>query len=173
MFIKTIIFFYVVGMNNSIDEKDIQILRGLRKNARKPVTEIAESVGLHPNTVLQRISRMEKTGVIRGYTVDIDFQKTGYGFQVLVMMKLLVGKYAHSRDFTQEMSIPEVEALYRITGESDWAAIIRTKNQEQFSGIINEILSKDQVHTVSHLILNTEKHPFSYNPFTTRRKIPL
>jgi len=160
-------------MNNSIDQKDIQILDELKKNARKPVTEIADSVGLHPNTVLQRISRLEKGGIIRGYSADIDFQKIGYGFQVLVMMKLIVGKYAHDRGFMKDMSIPEVEALYRITGESDWAAIIRTKNQKDFADLINKILSQDKVRTVSHLVLDTERHPISYNPFAVSREIPL
>lgn len=160
-------------MNNNIDAKDMQILDELRNNARKPVTEIADSVSLHPNTVLQRISRLEKSGIIRGYRVDIDFHKIGYGFQALVMMKLIVGKYAHDRGFMQDMSIPEVEALYRITGESDWAAIIRTRNQKDFADLINKILTKNKVRTVSHIVLNTERHPISYNPFAVSREIPL
>ena len=160
-------------MNNNIDDKDVRILNELRKNARKPVTEIAESVGLHPNTVLQRISRLEKTGVIRGYVADIDFQKLDYGFHALVMMKLIVGKYAHDKSFLQDLSIPEVEGLYRITGESDWAALIRTKDQKRFADLINSILSKIKVHTVSHIVLNIQKHPISYYPVITGDRIPL
>lgn len=56
----------------SIDRTDRKILEALSRDCRKPTVEIAQSVGVAPNTVKNRIKRLEKTGVIQGYRVKIN-----------------------------------------------------------------------------------------------------
>ena len=147
-----------------VDEKDIAILAELRKNSRESVKEIAENTDMHPNTVFQRIARLEKLKIIRGYNADIDFEKLGYGFHALVMMKS-ANKYVNVDNLWKEFGAAEIEAFYKITGDSDWAALIRTKSQKDFAEVIENILSEGSVKTISHIILNTEKGPPEYNPF--------
>ena len=62
------------------DQKDIKILIELSKNARAPLIDISERVGLSPDAVNRRIKNLEKEGVIQGYRAMIDITKLGYQF---------------------------------------------------------------------------------------------
>ena len=57
------------------DDTDLEILRLLVEDARRPYSEIAERVDLSPPAVSDRIDRLEELGVIRGFTVDVDRMK--------------------------------------------------------------------------------------------------
>lgn len=61
----------------SLDAVDRAILYHLQRNARKPITDIADAVNMADNTVRNRIQEMEDTGVIEGYSVDIDYDRAG------------------------------------------------------------------------------------------------
>ena len=61
------------------------------------------------------------------------------------------------------IKIPEVEALYRMTGENDWAAVVRARNREHFMDVLQKI-QKTGKKTITHVILATSKHPFEFNP---------
>ncbi|NPA99866.1 MAG: Lrp/AsnC family transcriptional regulator [Crenarchaeota archaeon] len=60
-----------------LDEKDWQILRTLSRNARVPFAELARSLGLSDVAVLKRVKRLEQAGIIKGYTIIIDYSKLG------------------------------------------------------------------------------------------------
>ncbi|SDJ24833.1 DNA-binding transcriptional regulator, Lrp family [Halovenus aranensis] len=66
-------------MNGRLDEVDKMILFELQKNARDTSSnDIAEQIGLSASTVRNRISKLEEQGIIRGYHVDIDYERAGY-----------------------------------------------------------------------------------------------
>ena len=67
-----------------LDDTDRDILRLLLENARRPYSDIAESVGLSPPAVSDRIERMEDLGVVRRFTVDLDRSMLEDGTPVLV-----------------------------------------------------------------------------------------
>ncbi len=61
-----------------MDDKDRKIIEILRENARTPYTEIAKQLGVTEATIRKRISELEKIGVIKKYTVELDPKKMGY-----------------------------------------------------------------------------------------------
>lgn len=63
-----------------LDGTDIAILRLLAPNARMPVTSVAQKLGLSPRTVIARTKKLEKQGVIIGYTTALDLEKLGYAY---------------------------------------------------------------------------------------------
>jgi DNA-binding Lrp family transcriptional regulator len=67
-----------------LDEIDMEILRMLAADARRPYREIAEAVDRSPPTVSDRVERLEEVGVIRRFTLDIDRTKLREGVPVLV-----------------------------------------------------------------------------------------
>lgn len=71
-----------------LDETDLEILRLLSENARRPYNEIADHVGLTPPAISDRISRLEEQGVIREFTVDIDQSKLERPVSVLVDLRV-------------------------------------------------------------------------------------
>lgn len=65
--------------DGEIDEVDRRVLYHLQKDARTTSSgDIAEEVGISASTVRNRIQKLEEEGVIRGYHIDIDYEKAGY-----------------------------------------------------------------------------------------------
>ena len=61
-----------------MDEIDLKLLRLLQKNARTPIKALAGEVRLSSPAVSARIERLEKQGVIRAYTLDLDPLQLGH-----------------------------------------------------------------------------------------------
>ena len=52
-----------------MDDLDEHLLARLRENARAPVAELARALGLSRTTIQSRLAKLERTGVIAGYSV--------------------------------------------------------------------------------------------------------
>ncbi len=63
------------GGSLKLDQIDVRILNRLQQDARMTNQELADSAGLSPSACLQRVKRMEKAGVILGYTARLDIEK--------------------------------------------------------------------------------------------------
>ena len=74
-----------------LDETDLEILSLLAADARRPFSEIGDRVGLSGPAVSDRVTRLEETGVIKGFTVDVDRTKLRAGVPVLIDAELPVG----------------------------------------------------------------------------------
>ena len=70
-----------------LDETDLEIVRLLIEDARRPYSEIAERVGLSPPAVSDRVTRLEEQGVIRGFTLDVDRSKLRNRISVLIELR--------------------------------------------------------------------------------------
>lgn len=68
----------MVRYSNHLDEIDEKIIEILKKNARTPYTKIGEVIGLSEAAVRKRIKKLEKTGVIKKYTIEIEYKILGY-----------------------------------------------------------------------------------------------
>ncbi|TMT77914.1 AsnC family transcriptional regulator [Haloterrigena sp. H1] len=77
-----------------LDETDMEILRLLAENARRPYSEIAEAVGLSGPAVSDRVERLEAAGVINGFTVDVDQSQLRAGVPVFVRATVPPGTVA-------------------------------------------------------------------------------
>lgn len=71
-----------------IDSIDRKILRALIQDGRKPFLEIARNLLISGGTVHQRVEKMEKSGVLKGFTAVIDREKLGHAVTVLVGLHL-------------------------------------------------------------------------------------
>jgi DNA-binding Lrp family transcriptional regulator len=72
----------------TLDETDLQILRLLSEDGRKPYSEIGDSVGLSGPAVSDRVSRLRDLGVIRGFTVDVDRSTLRDGTPMLLRLSV-------------------------------------------------------------------------------------
>lgn len=72
--------------NGKLDDLDKQILYELQKDARHTSSnDIAERMDVASSTVRNRIKILEEEGIIRGYDVDVDFEKAGYDLYALII----------------------------------------------------------------------------------------
>ena len=71
-----------------MDRIDVKILRTLMADAKIPNAQLAEKVGLSASPCWQRVRRMEKEGIIKGYSVQLDQAKLGASEIALVEVTL-------------------------------------------------------------------------------------
>ena len=66
-----------------MDSKDMKILNILMKDGRRPYTEIAKELGTSESSIRKRVRKMEDEGIIKGYKVEVEPSKIGYGVVAL------------------------------------------------------------------------------------------
>lgn len=81
-----------------LDETDMDILRLLSENARRPFSDIAEEVGLSGPAVSDRVQRLREAGVIDRFTVDVDHSQLQAGVPVFVRASGGIGVVDDLRD---------------------------------------------------------------------------
>ena len=67
-----------------LDALDYKILAELVANAKSSFAEIGRKLNLHPNVIAYRVNKLEKNGIIKDYTADLDLEKLGVAEQILV-----------------------------------------------------------------------------------------
>ena len=130
-----------------IDETDQMILCELRDNSKRPIRELAKKLHMHPNTVLQRIKKLEKEGIIRKYVAELDYKKMGYDIHVIVMIKVRKGRAGDKEQLNDITHIPQVQSLHAVTGAYDLIATVRVRNRDELLEVLRRI--HDQIGRAS------------------------
>lgn len=139
-----------------LDGTDRRILRELRVNCRRSARELATEIGISPSALLERMKRLENAEIITGYSANVDFLKLGYEFQALVQISMSHGKLLEVQDKISKL--PEVLAIYDVTGSQDSIAILACKTRAGLSSAIKKILAIPHVEkTNTSIILNVVK----------------
>jgi DNA-binding Lrp family transcriptional regulator len=71
-----------------LDRIDRALVRALQKDARLSNKELAAQVGLAPSSCLERVRRLRRTGVLRGFHADVAPEALGVGLQALIAVQL-------------------------------------------------------------------------------------
>jgi Lrp/AsnC family leucine-responsive transcriptional regulator len=101
-----------------IDEKDMEILRILRKEGRITLTELGRRVNLSPASVKNRIEKLEKLGAIKGYSAIVDPAFLNEFIQALFEVRLSVDDRSVDGILRRIASLDNVCGVYRRTGEN-------------------------------------------------------
>ncbi|WP_171898214.1 Lrp/AsnC family transcriptional regulator [Rhizobium leguminosarum] len=125
----------------NLDKFDIAILKCLQEDARATNVEIAEKVNLSPSPCLRRIRNLERSGIIRGYTADIDRKEVGLGLTVFVEFKVA----HHSRENSEAqhkalLAIPEIVSCFLISGTADFLAEVVVEDLAAYERLLTETL---------------------------------
>jgi len=153
-------------MTNKLDEIDLAILASLRENAKASVKDLAKRIGVHPNTLLQRLKKLENNGIITKYVAEVDYAKVGYDLHVIIMMKVKRGRAGDMDQLKELLRIKELEAVYATTGTWDLVSVARVKNREHLLEVIQRLGKVPIItKTTSHLVLFAYKNPYQFNPF--------
>jgi Lrp/AsnC family leucine-responsive transcriptional regulator len=104
-----------------LDQIDLRILTELQKRGRISNVDLAKRVGLSPTPCLRRLRRLEKEGVIHGYSVNLDRAKLGLGLTVFVEVKVARHHDVEADTFTRAVArLPEVISCHLVSGEKDF-----------------------------------------------------
>ncbi len=138
-----------------ISKQDQRLLYLLRQNARISVSDLARALNLSRSTVQNRIARLEATGVIRGYSVEVGGEFAANRVEAHVSIK--VHQKLTARTNTALEQIPNVAQLYSVSGEYDLLAIVQAQSLEELSAVLDEIGNLEGVErTNSAVVLETK-----------------
>ncbi|MAO63822.1 MAG: hypothetical protein CL666_02355 [Balneola sp.] len=142
---------------DAIDRNIIQILQVEGRIANK---ELAERIGLTTTPTLERVRRLEREGVIQGYSAKINKEEVGRGFTAFVAVTLKVHQLNLLEEFTSAVQeIPEILGCYHTTGEGDFLLQVVAKDTKDFEQLMRNKLTTlpdvERLHT--SIVLNTIK----------------
>ena len=128
----------------------------LEDDARTSLRKISELVGVSLGTVSNRVKKMEKNGVIKGYSVILDPDQIGWELNVVIGLRIQKGRLIEIQEKIAKDS--RVHGVYDVTGDFDSMVIARAKNRKDLDDLSKNVLSIDGVErSITHLVLNTVK----------------
>lgn len=140
----------------SIDLFDLKILKVLNKDARKPYKAMAEELGVSDATIRNRINRMLKEGVIKQFNVLVDYHKLGRIIKAFIGLRVQPPKLKEIVEHLIEN--PDVQVLYRTTGEVDLFVEVIFKDMDELNGFLESELNLDGVTgTVVNVVIGPYK----------------
>ena len=147
-----------------MDQIDAKILQCLTKDARMNASQISRQVNLSLSAVLERMKKMELSGVIKGYTAVIDERKAGINVQAMISIRLEHPKY--NQEFNRLMCGHEnVMECFYITGDFDYIARIGVASTEELTRVLQDIKQIPGVSlTRTYVVLENVKQHIPFIP---------
>nr|AIA11918.1 AsnC family [uncultured bacterium] len=153
---------------NSLDEIDKLLLSELSKNGRASTSTLAESIGLTRQAAAARMERLQREGIIGGYTIVLDPDKAGTPVRAFVSITLMPACSQESEDKVIEMlrRNPWVRECYRVTGQDYFQARVVAPEISALRELVVDLRSTGVVQgTSTVLALETmfEKSSLGYH----------
>jgi Lrp/AsnC family transcriptional regulator, leucine-responsive regulatory protein len=119
----------------ALDELDLALLDALAADARLSKRALARIVGMSPPAVADRIERLERAGIIRGYRVDIDWAALGY--PVVVYLAVTAGPGVElDKIITAIGHLPEALDMCVVTGSLDLLVRLRVRDHMHLRSLL-------------------------------------
>jgi DNA-binding Lrp family transcriptional regulator len=147
-------------MGEDIDDVDKSILYALQEDARNMSSgEIAERTGTSDSTVRKRIQRLESDGVVKGYSADVDYQRSGYPLRMLLFCTASIPERG---DLVPEIlaidGVVSVQEL--VTGEQNLLVTAVGETDSDITPVAQELLDMGLTVADEVLVRSHETTPF-------------
>ncbi len=148
-----------------MDAIDIEILEILKKNSRKTVSQISQSINLSISAVSDRLKKLEASGGIKQYTVILDEEILDRTVTAIIMVAL--EKPSATSEFKEFVSKEkEIIDCYLLAGDYDFALKIVTKDIHSLEHLLNKVKSREGLlKTKTTIVLNTIKNSHTITPW--------
>ena len=150
-----------MGDLKDFDELDKRIIEMMCNSSQGSYRQLAKQMGVHPTTLIQRVKTLEAKGVIKGYRAKVDYVAMGYDYNGLVQV------YTDNIESVEKelVNIPEVAAVYDVTGEADVVVYLCCLDRDEFSAAVKRINNlPGVVKTNASVILNIVKPESDFIP---------
>jgi len=126
------------------DEIDLRMLELLSEDGRISVRDLASRVGVSRANAHMRLARLRETGVIEGFSTQLNPKALGLEVTALIMLTVEQHDWRAARDAFE--SIPEIEYLGFTTGDFDFLALVRGPDMETIRDVVLE-----RLHSMGHV----------------------
>ncbi len=143
-----------------LDQIDRKVLEILQSNAKITNAQLSKEIGLSPAPTLERVKKLELSGIIKSYHAQLDPEKIGLGVTTFVQVSLVGHRKMLTETFVKKIQeIPEVIECHHITGTGDFLLKVISKDISTYQKLmlekVNEI--EEVANTQSMVILSTFK----------------
>ena len=149
-------------MNNNfkLDSLDRNILKILQKNGKITNAKLSEEIGLSPAPTLERVKKLEQSGIIKSYHAELNSEKLGLGVNTFVQVSLKGHNKTNIDIFTSKIKeIDEVIECHHVTGSGDFLLRVIAKDIASYQLLMLEKVSDIEVvdNLQTMVILSTFK----------------
>lgn len=141
-----------------LDTLDYKIIEMLSLNGRMTWAELASALNLSAPSTAERVKRLEEKGIIKGYSLRLNYQLLGYTVTAFVAVTLMHPKYI--ADFTAAVNnLSEIEECHHVAGDDDYLLKVRSKTTQDLDDFLNTKLKliKGISRTRTTIVLSSTK----------------
>jgi Lrp/AsnC family transcriptional regulator, leucine-responsive regulatory protein len=148
----------------SLDDVDRALLRALQDDCKRSLADLGAEVELSPPAVLERVRKLEESGILTGYHATVNPRKVGLDIGAFIGVGI-----DHPRSIPKFeaaiLALPEVLESHHVTGRHTLLLKIRTENTESLHQLIGAIRELPGVARTETMIVLATQHE--------RQRIPL
>lgn len=142
----------------TLDDLDRQIVAALREDGRLSMRALAAALHISRANVYARVERLEKAGVITGYSATINPEKYGYGLSAYVFIN--IAQQSWQRVGRQVLSIPAVDHAALVSGEHDIMLLVRTRDAAELRDLVlTQLQAMPEVEATQTVLIFEELFP--------------
>ncbi|MDQ3752381.1 MAG: Lrp/AsnC family transcriptional regulator [Actinomycetota bacterium] len=145
-----------------MDSIDRRIIGQLQRDARLTYADVGAAVGLAASSVHDRVRKLERAGVIRGYRAEVQLDQVGWPITAFVSLALRASSPTDIPGRVAEF--PLVESCYSVAGERSYVLVVRAPSTRALEELLDSLRGKLEVVTSSTVVLST--------PFEHRAVVP-
>lgn len=127
------------------DQKNLTLLRLLEKNPRAPISQLARRIGMSDPAVKERILRLEESGILAGYRLELNPRELGYQLTAFVRVRPITGHLNKIAELAR--TIPEITECHRVTGEDCFIIKVFLKEIANLDPVLDKFLAHGQTTT--------------------------
>jgi len=143
-----------------VEETNRVIISLLARDGRMSFTELARQTGLSVSAAQQRVRRLERRGVIKGYAAMIDPDDAGLPLTAFVSIKPF--DPAAADDAPERLAhLSEIEACHSVAGDENYILKVRVASPTALEALLQEIRAAASVSTRTTVVLST---PYENRP---------
>ncbi len=136
--------------NHKLDKIDLNILQILQGNSKITNLDLSKKIGLSPAPTLERVKKLEGSGIIKSYHAQVDPQVIGLTVRTFLLVSLAWNKKNALENFIKKVNqIDEIIQCYIITGEADFLLHLVCKDIPSYEQLLLKTLSK--IEEIEHM----------------------
>ncbi len=142
--------------STSLDPTDFRILNALVANGRISFAELGKEVGLSPHGAADRVRRLERAGVISGFTAVVDLANVGRSLEAFIDVSLMPTTPA-DRFERNVLAMPAVQEITFVTGSFDYHVRVACLGTEDLDHTVRVIRREGAARTETRIILRSAR----------------
>ncbi len=121
-----------------VDAIDHQLLDILKDNSRLSFADLGRKINLSPSSARERVQKLEDTGIIKKYSIQLEHKKLGYDLEAFILLKVFPGQLLHILEKIK--AFREVKEAHRITGSQNIHLKVVVKNQLSLQQLLDQLM---------------------------------